>query len=246
MIRLAICDDMPDQLETLRDLTAEYFAGRNLDVEILVFSHPDALLEAVRRELFHIYLLDIVMPMMNGIQLGRQLRLSDMGAQIIFTTTEPQFALDAFAANPVNYLIKPVARERLFETLSLAVSRVEDDRGGILCIRTTDAHQSIAFSDLVYCEYRRHQVIYTLEGGERVTTASSRIPFSEHVLPLIGDHRFIQPHTSYVINLFRVSRMTRDTFEMQGGHVIPIAQKRKHQAREAYLAFILRKGGSIV
>lgn len=126
MIRHAICDDMQDQLETLRDLTAEYF----VDVEILVFSHPDALLEAVRRELFHIYLLDIVMPMINGIQLGGQLRLSDMAAQIIFTTTEPQFALDAFAGNPVNYLIKPVARERLFETLSLAVSRVEDDRGG--------------------------------------------------------------------------------------------------------------------
>jgi len=246
MIKIAICDDIKEHLENLCRLTGEYFIEKNLASEVKVFSHPNDLLNACENDLFHIYILDIVMPMINGIFLGKEIRLSDKEAQIIYTTTEPQFALDSFAANPINYLLKPIQKQKLYDTLSLAVSKVKNYIDKSLCIRTSDFYRNIAFSEIVFCEYNKHIVIYTLQDGETVKTISNRIPFSEHIMPLIKDNRFLQPHTSFVINMHKVKRMTKDAFEMQGGYLIPIAQKRKSQARDAYLEYILGKGGNIV
>lgn len=69
------------------------------------FSHPDKLLTTIETESFHLYILDIVMPMVSDIALSKEIRRLDRKAQIIYATTEPQFVLHAYAASPINYLI---------------------------------------------------------------------------------------------------------------------------------------------
>lgn len=64
------------------------------------------------------------MPMVNGIQAARELRWNQPEAQIIFATSEESFALESFDVNPINYILKPVKKEKLFETLDLAMKRI--------------------------------------------------------------------------------------------------------------------------
>ena len=59
------------------------------------------LLTACEAETFHIFLLDMVMPMISGLELGRGIRRMNTDAQIIYITTEPGFALDAYSVNPL-------------------------------------------------------------------------------------------------------------------------------------------------
>jgi two-component system response regulator AlgR len=67
-----------------------------------------------------VVLLDIRMPVMNGIEVARHLgRLSDPPA-VIFTTAYDQYALEAFDSRAVGYLLKPVRRERLEAALAHA------------------------------------------------------------------------------------------------------------------------------
>ena len=110
MLRIAICDDMPNELQSLVLLTKQYLSVNSLDAEVTEFSHSDGLLKAIEAESFHLYILDIVMPMLNGLELGKEIRRLDREAQIIYATTEPQFALQAYAASPLNYLIKPIEK----------------------------------------------------------------------------------------------------------------------------------------
>ena len=122
MLRIAICDDTQTELEQISALTNEYVATHNLVADVRAFSHPDELLTVCETETFHIFLLDMVMPMINGLELGRSIRRIDTDAQIIYITAEPGYALDAYAIHPLHYLLKPVTAKVLLE----AVSKVED------------------------------------------------------------------------------------------------------------------------
>lgn len=72
MLHIAICDDQPDQLAAIAAYINDYIEKSALDAEVRLFTHPDELLVACETERFHIYILDIVMPMVNGIEAGRR------------------------------------------------------------------------------------------------------------------------------------------------------------------------------
>lgn len=114
MLRIAICDDMQGELEQISALTNKYITARGLTADVREFCHPDELLTVNETETFHIFLLDIIMPMISGLELGRSIRRTSTDAQIIYITTELGFALDAYAVNPLHYLLKPVDKQSLF------------------------------------------------------------------------------------------------------------------------------------
>lgn len=243
MLRIAICDDMPDQLAVIAEYTNEYIEANALDAELRQFTHPDALLTTCKTEQFHIYILDIVMPMVNGIEVGRAIRRLDREAQIIFATTEPSFALESFQVNPINYLIKPIDKARFFQTLDLAVTKVNTEDEPIVTLKTRDGLNVIKLSSIICCEYTNHFVQYKMLGGEMLTTRSLQESFADHIKPLLSDKRFLQPHTSFVLNMNRVEAFSKNGFVMQGGAVIPIPAKQYAMVRDTYMDYLLAREG---
>jgi DNA-binding LytR/AlgR family response regulator len=244
MIRIAICDDVPDDLQDLLSLTEQYLSVNGIDARVTGFSHPDALLTAIEAERFHLYLLDIVMPMVNGLELGRKIRRYDREAQIIYATTEPQFALQAYAANPINYLVKPIGKHQLFDTLSLAISKIDLACEQVFTVKTVDGLRVLNLSDIACCEYRNHSVILTVTSGDEVSSRAFRENFSTYCAPVLKDSRFLQCHASFVINMRRVECFARDSFTLYGGKLVPIAAKRYPAVRDAYMDYLTAKRGN--
>lgn len=244
MLRIAICDDQPRELEILNEYIREYLDAHTLEAEIKDFFHPDTLLTAIEAESFHIYILDIVMPMVNGIELGKQIRRLDREAQIIYATTEPQFALQAYAASPINYFIKPIEKQPLFDTLALAISKADLAEEQTFAVKTADSLRVMKLSDIACCEYRSHAVLFSLINGEEVLSRTIREKFSEYSWPILKDRHFLQCHTSFVINLRRVEHFAKDSFTLYGGKLVPIAAKQYPAVRDAYMDYVMAKGGS--
>ncbi len=245
MIRIAICDDMPDDLCGLVRMTEQYLSLNGIDAEVAGFSHPDELLTAIETESFHLYILDIVMPMVSGLELGKDIRRLDREAQIIYATTEPQFALQAYAANPVNYLIKPVARQQLFDTLTLAVSRAHIADEQTFTVKTADSLRVVKLSNIACCEYRSHAVVFSLANGEEVFSRTFRENFSEYCALILQNRHFLQCHNSFIVNMRRVERFNRDSFTLCGGKFVSIAAKRYPAVRDAYMDYLMAKGKNL-
>jgi two-component system, LytTR family, response regulator AlgR len=115
-MRVLIVDDEPPARDRLRRLSAEIAAiecvGEAANgVEAL------ALAESTRAD---VVLLDIRMPGMDGIEVARHLATFEQPPAVIFTTAFDQYALAAFDAQAVGYLLKPVRRERLESALQKA------------------------------------------------------------------------------------------------------------------------------
>lgn len=242
ILQIAICDDQLKELEIINEYITEYIDTHSLEAGIRKFYHPDDLLTAIGTESFDIYILDIVMPMVSGIELGKEIRRLDREAQIIYTTTEPQFALQAYAASPANYLIKPIDKKQLFDTLNYAISKIDLSEKKMFTVKTADSLRLLNLSDILCCEYRNHAVIFTLINGEEVISRTIRNSFAEYIKPILSDPRFLQCHSSYLINMKRVVSFAKDKFELYGGKVVPISAKRYPSVRDKYMDFLMKMG----
>lgn len=239
MLRIAVCDDMDNDLRRIVALTNEYLTSRSMSAELRAFSHPDALLTVCEKESHHIFLLDMVMPMVSGLELGREIRRRSACAQIIYITTEPGFALDAYAVNPLNYLIKPIDKAKLFSALDLAAEKVDYGEETTVTVKTKNGLQTISTDSIAYCEYKKHAAVYALINGETAETTTIVGSFSAHVSPLLQNKHFIQPHAAFAVNMRCVERLSRDGFTLKGGAFVPVSGKQYTAVRNAYMRYRL-------
>ncbi len=180
--------------------------------------------------------------MVNGLELGREIRRIDGEAQIIYATTEPQFALQAYAANPINYLIKPIEKQQLFDTLTFAISKVDLVEENTFVVKTADSLRVIKLSDILCCEYRSHAVIFSLINGKELVSRTIRENFSEYSSPILEDKHFLKCHTSFVVNMRRIEGFAKDSFTLCSGKVVPIAAKQYPAVRDTYMDYLMGKG----
>lgn len=240
-MRIAICDDVSHERQHLVAVTEQFLSQSNLDAEVTEFSHPDALLTAIEKESFHLYLLDIVMPMVNGLELGKEIRRLDREALIIYTTTEPQFALQAYGVHPISYLVKPINPPQLFEALTFAMAKADAAEARTFTVKTAEHLRVIKLSNIICCEYVHHAAIFSLADGEKLVSRTFRENFKEYCAPLLEDKHFLQCHAAFVINMRRVESFAKDSFSLQGEKLVPIAPKRYPFVRDAYMDYLTVK-----
>lgn len=241
MLNIALCDDNPGQLALLAAYTSEFMQSNQYEASIHQFLHPDELLRTCERERFSLYILDIVMPMINGIEVGKTIRKLDREAQIIYATAEPGFALQSFVANPINYLLKPINKQQLFATLALVAERIELSLERTFTVKTHEGLRIISVKEVICCEYSDHTVIYTLASGETITSRTFKGPFNRHIAHLLQDERFLRPHGSYALNMDYVQSFDKTRFVLRGEHKVPIVTKQYAEVRDTFMNYRMAK-----
>lgn len=242
MLKIAICDDQIQELNRIDLLLNEYLVAENLTAEIKKYFHPDELLSVIESESFHIYILDIVMPMVSGLELGNEIRRFDRESQIIYATTESEFALNAYAVNPLNYLIKPIDKMKLWDTLSLATSKIDLTEDHSFTVKTHDSLRVINLSDILCCEYRSHVVVFTLKNNEEIISRTIRENFTDYIAPILNNRHFLKCHTSFIVNMRMVERFSKESFTLRGGKTVPIAKGQYTTVRDAFMDYSMNKG----
>ena len=118
-MRIAFCDDEERCREELSVILDEYIVN-NKDRDIIVkefVSVADLMDEVSRKGGFDIYILDIVMPETDGIELGKWLRSMGYGGKIIYLTSSEEYAIDSYSVRAFNYILKPVDKKIMFNVL---------------------------------------------------------------------------------------------------------------------------------
>jgi two-component SAPR family response regulator len=98
-------------------------------------------LEQVRQEAIDLVFIDIMIGQDHGLEVARQLRSTHSEIDIVFVTSHKEFAIDSFDSYPLDYMIKPVSKSRLEQTIMRAAARIrekstiEDGPTGKLMVR---------------------------------------------------------------------------------------------------------------
>lgn len=124
-MKILVVDDEMLARERLVSLLSEL----NADFSILEAENGIAALKIINKESPTLILLDIRMPLMDGLEVAHHLAGLETPPAIIFTTAYQGYALDAFDAHAVDYLMKPIRKERLQQAIdrAKALSRINID-----------------------------------------------------------------------------------------------------------------------
>jgi len=241
VIRIAVCDDFCECLDSVIKLLGMY-QSKHSDVktETEGFDSPSSLLERIATKgKFDIYLLDILMPEMNGIELAQKIRERDENASLIFLTNSTDYALEAFGVSAVQYLLKPVDKKRLFPVLDkIIASHIREDNNLILVSASDGSIVKMLYSSIIVVEQAKRVMRFHLTSGGVLESKMIRVPFNEAAAQLLGDKRFLHVHQSFVINMAHVQKLCPQSFAMKNGMTIPIPKPKYADVKNIYLEYI--------
>lgn len=245
MIRVALLDDEPGQRELTAALLRRYLSQHpELTVQIRSFQSGYELLDAAERGGFDLYLLDIVMPEQNGIEVGLAVRRLDSVGLIVYLTTSPDYAVDSYLTNAFHYLLKPVRWEQMSAMLDRAMEILTQRHCLSVMVRAKGTSRRVLHSELQYAELCGRCVHYQLAGGEKLEGVSLQKSFRDEVADFLSDPAFLLCGASYIINLAFVTQVDKGFLYMKDGARIPLPRKNAAQIRAAWVDFWLGGGTS--
>jgi two-component system, LytTR family, response regulator len=120
MLGIILVDDEEDTLREIEDI----LSGDNRLRIVGTFTDPVKALEQVANMEIHCAFIDIKMPVINGFELGERLLQCHPGLHIVYVTAYNDYAAEAFEINAVDYVLKPIRKERLHKAVDRTIARI--------------------------------------------------------------------------------------------------------------------------
>ncbi|HAO46150.1 MAG TPA: LytTR family DNA-binding domain-containing protein [Ferruginibacter sp.] len=199
MYRCMVIDDEPLALNVLADYIRQTDGLELVDIT----TSPIKGLQRIQNNEVDLVFLDIQMPELTGIQV---MKIIDQRCKVILTTAYPEFALEGYEYNVVDYLLKPVSFERFTKAVQklpavVNTGPVKTMPQDYFFVKSEYKLLRIDISQVLYFEALRDYVAIHTADGNKVLTLQSLSSF-EKELPA---HLFSRIHKSYLISLSKIS-----------------------------------------
>ena len=162
--------------------------------------------------------LDVNMPKISGLTFYKSLQNPP---KVIFTTAYPQYAVDGFEVNALDYLLKPFSFERFLSACNKALENKDTVESTFLIIKSNKTIHKINPENIEYIEALGDYVKVHLKDSVIVTNST----FSS-IRKKLEPHNFIQTHKSFAINLEKMNSVNGNQITIRD-KTIPIGQKYK-------------------
>jgi DNA-binding LytR/AlgR family response regulator len=233
-ISCIIIDDEPLARKGLK----EYISDVDFLELVGEYDNPVHAMELLNKNLVQLLFLDIQMPKVTGLDFFKMLQHPP---PVIFTTAYPQYALEGFEVNALDYLVKPVSFERFLKAAIKArefyevrqkniISSTQDEPAkDYFFIKTDNKLTRILFDDILFVEALQNYVmIHTVEKSY-ITYLTFRSV--EDYLP---PGKFIKSHKSFIVSILKIDNIEGNELRI-GPHHIPISRSLKDEVLERIL-----------
>jgi DNA-binding LytR/AlgR family response regulator len=212
MIRIAIVDDEPLARDVLRSYVQQM---EHLEL-VGTCKNAFELLALMNQTQVDAVLLDIDIPEITGIDLIRSLKNPPL---VIFTTAYPQYALESYELNAVDYLVKPISLERFLKAISkipqirnkLAATDALPQNDRLLFVRSEGKWIKIDVTKIWFIEGVKDYIRLWMEDG-RLVIHSTMKNFEEQLIP---HSQFIRVHKSHIVNLDYIEEIDTNSIKIK-------------------------------
>jgi len=175
---------------------------------VKAFNNPQAFLEEFTKLEFDFCIIDIEMPAMNGLQVANLLN----GKPVIFSTAYKEYAVEAFELNAIDYMVKPIRKERLQQAVDKVSHflNTKKESKKFIQINTDKGKSILFFEQLVYIktsDIDSRDKIAQLSDGSTVTIKNKSFNTLLNQLP---KNNFVRINKKELISLKTVQFFSFD------------------------------------
>jgi DNA-binding LytR/AlgR family response regulator len=234
-ITCIIVDDEPVAREVMESLLSR------IDQVEVIGSCKNAIeaFNIINEQSVDLIFLDINMPEISGLSFARSIN-SDI--KIIFTTAYREYAVEGFDLRAVDYLLKPISFERLFQSINKYIDEARPEKPGsennpeqgvsdYIFVRSDRKMIKIAFGDILFIEsisdyIKIHLISKSVVTRETITSIEAKLPKKD----------FIRTHRSFIISKTLIDSYTNEFVEI-GPRQIPISRSYKDEVLKKLESF---------
>lgn len=229
-MQIAIIDDNRDDRAMVLSLLEKFFKEDGTKGQITEYENAEDFLNQYSYT-YDFIIMDIDMPGISGIEAAKQLRKKDATVTLMFVTNMPQYAMEGYDVEAVDYVLKPISYPDFRLKMLKAKRYIERNRDVKITIATASEVIVVNASDIYYVESQLHYRYYHTNKG--VYKMRGKLSDVEDIL---YPCHFARSSKSYIINLAYLERI-KGYEAVVAGEALPISRRMKAKLLEAFTKY---------
>lgn len=229
-----IVEDQPPAQRILKTFIEDV---KSLEL-IGTFGEPTAVLDFLKSNTVDLIFLDIHLPKISGIDL---LKIIPNSPHVILTTAFPDYALESYELNVVDYLLKPFSFQRFVQAVAkvpLSKSTSDPNSEGEfyegfkneVFIKTGYDYTKIVISDIEYIKSDADYTEIMIAGKKKISSEPLR-----HWQEILDQNSFVRIHKSYIVNTSKIQKVSGNRVYLENEEVLPIGRAYKDDFSSRFL-----------
>lgn len=245
-LRAVICDDEPLVQDIVSSALVTCFKKYGYVLELDRYTDPVKFAKRLGRgagKCYDIAFLDIDMPGLDGIELGKKLNEVSEKTSIIFISNREERVFDSFAAHPFGFVRKSSFLKDVESVVKIYISAHKKEPSGHLVeVKTKEGYLKLNTDEILYIESIRDYQYIHLKKEKEPLKVHWRMNQLEEGLKNFG---FLRIHQGYLVNYRYIRKFGADTVELQNGSALPVSRRKRKEILQEYMRFS-RKDDSII
>ncbi len=232
-IRIAVCEDDDTEREYICSLVERWRDKNQTNCQIDAYRTAEQIMLSFDGEFpYSIYLLDIEMGKISGMEFAGKIRENDKEAVIIFLTGLAEYALDGYEVGAMQYLIKPIREEKLHTLLCQALDKLESNPEKFFVWEQGSEVLKISYDDIWYLEASGHY-IKLFYGEHDICWKASLVSIQKE----FEQNGFVMPKRGVLLNLRKIAGIGKTSCLLDNGKSVTISRNCYKKVNEAFINF---------
>lgn len=232
-MHIAIIEDEKKCIDILEKHLQRFQRENNADIQYHSYANSMDFL-ANYKATWDLLLLDIEMPMMDGLMLAHKIREIDTDVLIIFVTKMAQYAMAGYEVSALDYVLKPVNYYAFSMKLRKVQNLLQTRHQHFLVVHGNGFIRKIEVGIIRYIEVLGHTLTYHTPQGVISSTGSRSIQkLEEELIP----NGFARCNQCYLVNLKHVQSVEKDNVILQDGECLSVSRNRRKAFMQALLTY---------
>lgn len=226
MLRIAVVEDDKTYAAQLKEYLVRYGTEKNQKISVALFPDGEDIVTDYSAE-FDIILMDVEMTFMDGMTTAERIREKDNEVVIIFITNMPQYAIQGYKVDALDYVLKPISYFAFSQRIDRALTRVKKKEATYITVAQKGGKKKLNVDKICYVEVRDHDLIYHSTKGDIVTKSSMK-----EAEDTLSGTKFFRCNRCYLVNLEYVEDFRGNDVTV-ASDVIQVSRARKKAFMDA-------------
>lgn len=230
---IAVCDDEPFAASSISAAADRELSRQGAQADIEVFGDVEPLARRLEEADFDLVLLDIEMPVVDGIAFGRALRESGSKAELVFVSNSEDRVFESLPLRPLSF----VRKSHFTEDMAAFVRAWKSSRTDrVITLKMAHAMGTFSVDEILYIEARGRDKMMHMTNGRVETVLVTLDELGCRLAPL----GFYRVHKGFLVNFAHVSQLNSKGIQI-ADEIIPISRSKTAEVKLAYMDYLSKK-----